>query len=331
LKTGDRSNHDSQLIAKDEPAIRVRKLNVTYAMGEDSVVSACRNIEFDVRGDESVGLLGESGAGKSTVAYAMMGLIEHPNEVKGEILYRGRDVLSMSQEELRGFRWNEVAMVFQAAMNSLDPVVTVGKNMDELIMDKGVARTKEEAKQLSLKLLQTMGLPPEVYKLHPFELSGGMKQRVVIAMALATNPRVLILDEPTTALDTITQYSVLSAIKSLKKEGRIGGTVLISHDISVQAFMVDRVLVLLKGILVEDGPVSDIVDAPKHPYTQLLNGLLKLEAGRGTAGGAQLTAKADQCPFAGSCPYVMPKCTQKIPPLITVQAGHRVACFLYGE
>jgi peptide/nickel transport system ATP-binding protein len=280
--------------------------------------------------DESVGLLGESGAGKSTVAYALMGLIEAPNEVKGEIIYRGRDVLKMDQEELRQFRWNEVAMVFQAAMNSLDPVVTVGKNMVELILDKRVARTKGEAKELSLQLLRTVGLEPEVYSLHPFELSGGMKQRVIIAMALATHPKTLILDEPTTALDTITQFSVLSAIKSLKEQGRLGGTILISHDISVQAFMVDRILVLLRGFLVEDGPVQTIVEAPKHPYTQLLNGLLKLDRENRTIGAKLGGVAKNECPFADSCPYVMPKCTEKLPPLITVADGHRVACFLYG-
>ena len=297
---------------------------------DDNVVNACRNVGFDVRGDESIGLLGESGAGKSTVAYAMMGLIEAPNEVDGEVVYRGKDVLKLSQEELRRFRWNEVAMVFQAAMNSLDPVVTVGKNMDELVLDKGVVRTKEDARGLSMKLLDTMGLTPEVYKLHPFELSGGMKQRVIIAMALAANPRMLILDEPTTALDTITQFSVLSAVKSLKQEGRIGGIILISHDISVQAFMVDRVLILLKGLLVEDGPVKTIVDAPKHPYTQLLNGLLKLDEGRRTANTKVTISQADECPFANSCPYVMAKCTESVPPLFTVGEGHRVACYLYG-
>ncbi len=318
------------MLASAEPAIRVRNLDVRYNMDEDVSVSACRSIGFDVGERESVGLLGESGAGKSTIGYAVMGLIEPPHQVRGEIAYHGRNVLKMSQRELRRFRWNEIAMVFQAAMNSLDPVVTVGKNMDELILDKGVAKTKDEARGLSLTLLKTMGLSDEVYKLHPFELSGGMKQRVVIAMALATNPKMLILDEPTTALDTITQFSVLSAIKSLKREGRIGGTILISHDVSVQAFMVDRILVLLKGLLVEDGPVKDIVNAPKHPYAQLLNGLLRLDEGKRTSNTKVATVQPNQCPFADSCPYVMAKCTQAVPPLVKVGEGHRVACYLYS-
>jgi peptide/nickel transport system ATP-binding protein len=319
------------LLASSEPAISVRNLSVTYATEEGaSAPPACKGVDFDLRSDESIGLFGESGAGKSTVAYAIMGLIQPPNKVAGEILCGSGDVLKMDDDQLRGFRWNKVAMVFQAAMNSLDPVVTVGKNMDELILDKRVVQTKPEAKALSLRLLQTMELPEDVYKLHPFELSGGMKQRVVIAMALATNPPVLILDEPTTALDTITQFSVLSAIKSLRSEGRIGSTILISHDISVHAFMVDRVLILLKGLVVEDAPVKVIIESPKHPYTQALNGSVKVEP-RGDAAPRRGTASsAGQCPFSASCPYVMARCTQSVPPLLTLENGHRVACYLYG-
>jgi peptide/nickel transport system ATP-binding protein len=239
-----------------EPALRVKNLEVAYALGNRVLLNACRDVQFDMRQGESVGLLGESGAGKSTVAYAVMGLIEPPNKVSGEVIYGGKNVLAMSQAELREYRWNQVAMIFQAAMNSLDPIATVGKNMDELILDKHVAGSKAEARELSKRLLNTVDLSEEVYKMYPFELSGGMKQRVIIAMALATNPKILILDEPTTALDTITQFSVLSTIKSLKEEGKVGGLMLISHDISVQAFMVDRILVMLKGLVVEDIPVK---------------------------------------------------------------------------
>lgn len=298
-------------------------------MGNGKYVPACRNVGFKTTYGESVGLLGESGAGKSTVAYAVMGLIESPNVATGEIIYNEKNVLSMSQQELRKFRWNEIAMIFQAAMNSLDPVVTVGKNMDELILDKGVVSSKEEARQLSRKLLETVDLSPEVYRMYPFELSGGMKQRVIISMALATNPKILILDEPTTALDTITQFSVLSTIKSLKSQGRIGGLLLISHDISVQAFMVDRILIMLKGLVVEDASVKTIMGSSKHPYTQVLTEKLTIDSSsKRTATG---TASPDRgCPFANYCPYAMSRCTDEVPPLITIGENHRVACFLFG-
>ena len=202
------SPEDLGLLSRAEPAIRVRDLNVSYSMGDHvPMMPACRDVQFDVEAEESIGLSGESGAGKSTVAYAIMGLIEAPNKATGEITCWGKDVLKMDQEQLRRFRWNEVAMVFQAAMNSLDPVVTVGANMDELIRDKGVARDKAQARELSISLLRTMDLSEDVYRMHPFELSGGMKQRVIIAMALATNPKMLILDEPTTARSTRSRSS----------------------------------------------------------------------------------------------------------------------------
>jgi oligopeptide/dipeptide ABC transporter ATP-binding protein len=293
-------------------------------------------VDFDAKPGESLGILGESGAGKSTVAYAIMGLIEPPNKATGDISYGGKNVLAMNEEELRRYRWNEVAMIFQAAMNSLDPVATVGKNMDELIRDKKVVSSKQEARELSKRLLSTVELSEEVYKMYPFELSGGMKQRVIIAMALVTNPKILILDEPTTALDTITQFSVLSTIKALKEEGKVGGILLISHDISVQAFMVDRLIIMLKGIVVEDGPVKDIVEGPKHPYSQVLTGFLKLEAKaelNATAAKAKSTTMLSPdvgCPFASFCPYVMRKCKEEVPPLITIGERHRTACYLYG-
>jgi len=164
--------------------------------------------------------------------------------------------------------------------------------------------------------------------MYPFELSGGMKQRVIIAMALATNPKILILDEPTTALDTITQYSVLSTIKALKNEGRVGGLLLISHDISVQSFMVDRILIMLKGLVVEDVPVRIVMEGAKHPYTQMLTEKLKINPSKKI--GASTTPSMNGCPFTNYCPYVMSRCVEEVPKLIQVADGHRVACFLFG-
>lgn len=318
-----------QIAQSQKPVLEVKDLNISYFIGNKSYMPACLDVNFDLKTGESIGLLGESGAGKSTVAYALMGLIEPPNQVKGQVIYGGRNVLKLNDKDLRRYRWNEIAMIFQAAMNSLDPISTVAKNMRELILDKKAAVGKADAKRISLELLDRVGLPEEVYDMYPFELSGGMKQRVIIAMALVTNPEILILDEPTTALDTITQFSVLSTIKSLKREKRVGAIVLISHDISVQAFMVDRLLVMLKGYIVEDAPIASILENALHPYSQVLTGKLKMnpiKKVKTTAGSAPSVG----CPFTAFCPYVMQKCREKMPPLISTDKGSRVACYLYG-
>jgi peptide/nickel transport system ATP-binding protein len=320
-----------QLEQSKNRVLEVKDLNISYSLRDKLLLPACLDVKFDLERGESIGILGESGAGKSTVAYALMGLIEPPNKVTGKVVYAGRNVLKLNQRDLRKYRWNEIAMIFQAAMNSLDPIATVGKNMRELILDKRTARSKAEAKKLALKLLDLVGLSEEVYDMYPFELSGGMKQRVIIAMSLVTDPKILILDEPTTALDTITQYSVLSTIKSLKKEGRIGTIILISHDISVQAFMVDRVLVMLKGYVVEDTPIKEMLEDAKHPYSQVLTGKLKMNASEKVISKTSAgISSARGCPFSAFCPYVMQKCNVDMPPLVSIGGGHRVACYLYG-
>jgi peptide/nickel transport system ATP-binding protein len=328
------SEEVEELVKKEHPefVISVRDLNISYWIGGNRWMPAVLDVQFDLRPGENIGILGESGAGKSTVAYALMGFIEPPNKVSGEVIYNRRNVLRFNDHELRRYRWNEIAMIFQAAMNSLDPIATVGKNMTELILDKRAAPNKGEAKKLAIRLLELVGLSMEVHNMYPFELSGGMKQRVIIAMSLVTNPKILILDEPTTALDTITQFSVLSTIKSLKEQGRIGTIILISHDISVQAFMVDRVLIMLKGYVVEDAPIKTILGSAKHPYSQVLTGALKLNTSKktlsGPATGASSTTKG--CPFTTFCPYVMQKCYESMPPLKPIdEAGHRIACYLY--
>lgn len=319
-----------ELLSDAEKSIQVKGLDISYCVGGKKWIPAAIGVQFDLKPGENIGLLGESGAGKSTVAYAMMGLIEPPNRVSGEVIYNGRNVLTFGPGDLRRYRWNEIAMIFQAAMNSLDPIATVGKNMIELILDKRCAPGKRAAKNLAVKLLDLVGLGDEVYGMYPFELSGGMKQRVIIAMSLVTNPKILILDEPTTALDTITQFSVLSTIKSLKAEGKIGTIMLISHDVSVQAFMVDRILVMLKGYVVEDAPTKTILGNAKHPYSQVLMGTLGLGGGKkvlSKTGSGTLASRG--CPFSTFCPYVMQKCLEEMPPLKLVEDGHRVACHLF--
>jgi peptide/nickel transport system ATP-binding protein len=328
-KTSTALTHAEDTHDTAEPLLSVRNLSVAYrsSKGKGTYVKALRNISFDVRPGETLGLLGESGAGKSTVASAIMALVEQPDKITGEIIYGGRNVLKLRGKELRDYRWIEASMIFQAAMNSLDPVVTVGKSFDELLVDKGLARGKANARELAKKLLRDMDLSDKVCEMYPFELSGGMKQRVIIAMALATHPKILLLDEPTTALDSVTQFGVLSTLKILKRGGHLQNLILITHDPSVHAFMVDRLIVMLKGAIVEDGPTQEVMTRPKHPYTQLLLGALPLAPKRGSISDK---SEDNACPFTRYCPYVMQKCRQRMPKLYPAGQEQSAACFLYG-
>jgi oligopeptide/dipeptide ABC transporter ATP-binding protein len=313
---------------KDEPILQVSNLNVTYVTGSGSL-HALKDVDFDVWKGETLGVLGESGAGKSTIGMALLRLIEPPSTAEGKMLFLGRDIAKISRQELEMYRWTEVAIIFQAAMNSLDPVVTVGKNFVEVLRAKKIARTKAEAVALSRRLLGSVGLPDSVFGTFPFELSGGMKQRVMIAMAIAANPKLLIADEPTTALDTITQFSILQLIKKLKKEGTLQSVLLISHDLSVQIFMVDRLVVMLRGRIVETALTREIVENPLHPYTRLLLGTLRGESTEAIKNA--MTPEEDACPFAAQCPHAMAKCTRSMPSTFEVGKNHTVACYLYGE
>lgn len=315
-----------------EQMLSVKDLSVTYRQSSGGTLEAVKQASFGLRRGEVLGIVGESGAGKSTVGWAILGMIEPPHLCRGDIVVKGKNVLSMSQSELRQYRWRDVAMVFQSAMNSFDPLITVGKNMTQVLMDKGVVRSKDEAKAHTSELFQTVGLDEMVPDMYPFELSGGMKQRVSIAMALSTNPGILIADEATTALDTVTQFSVLSLLVDLKTEGKIGAMILISHDLSVQAYMADRMIVMLQGWIIEAGSKEEVFKEPKHPYTQFLVSSLSLEAQPSKslteAAGATL-AGSGGCPFASACPHVTERCREKFPETTRLSETRGVACYLY--
>ena len=313
--------------------LSVRDYNVSYKLG-GKFVDAVRNLNFDLPRGQILGIIGESGAGKSTVGWGILGMIASPHKVSGSILSDGVDVLKMSQQELTNYRWTKVAMIFQSAMNSLDPVITIGKNFGQILLDKSVVSNRAEAKIRIAELLRTVGLSSATADMYPFELSGGMKQRVSIAMALAASPSLLIADEPTTALDTITQFSILTTLLDLRKSGKIGSLILISHDLSVQAFMVDEAMVMLKGRLVEKGSKKDIFKNPKHPYTQFLMRSLKLDR-RLNLAPKKMTNETELlshegCPFTQSCPYSMQKCFREFPGMTGLSPSQSVACFLYG-
>jgi oligopeptide/dipeptide ABC transporter ATP-binding protein len=314
---------------KDE-ILSIKNLCVTYKLQGGSL-DAVKDLNFGLSNGEVLGIIGESGAGKSTVGWGILGMIEPPHVCSGEILNEGRNVLGMDQHDLTEYRWKKVAMIFQSAMNSLDPVISIGKNFSQLLLDKGVVVSKTEAKQKTSELLKIVGLRESVADMYPFELSGGMKQRVSIAMALAASPRVLVADEPTTALDTITQFSVLSLLLDLRRQGKIGSMILISHDLSVQAYMVDYAMVMLKGRLVERGTKAEIFKDPKHPYTKFLMSSLSL----GQDKIPKLTRHEEAptaagCPFASFCPYVMQRCLKEFPEMTGLSDTRSVACFLYG-
>jgi len=322
-----------------EEILSVKDLSVTFRQADGVTLNAVKGVSFNLSRGEVLGIVGESGAGKSTVGWGILGMIEPPHLCRGEVVVNrsGKNVLSMNQHELREFRWKEVAMVFQSAMNSLDPVITVGKNFGQVLQDKHVVRSKKQAKARISELFRIVDLSDGVQEMYPFELSGGMKQRVSIAMALGTAPSILIADEPTTALDTITQFSVLNVLLDLKKQAKIGAMILISHDLSVQAYMADRAMVMLKGRLIEVGSKTEIFENPQHPYTQFLVSSLSLEKSgekkpptrSGT--GAMATPGAGGCPFTGMCPYVMEKCGEKFPEMTRLSETGSVACYLRGE
>ncbi len=308
--------------------LEVEGLTVSYYV-KDHYVDAVKDLSFVLPQGEILGIMGESGAGKSTVGWAIMRMIEPPHKVSGRIMNHGVDVLGMSPRELAEYRWRKAAMIFQTAMNSLDPVASVGKSFRRLLVDKQIVESGSEANRRVGELLEMVGLNPLVADMYPFELSGGMKQRVLIAMALAATPEVLIADEPTTALDTLTQFSILSTILSLRKAGRIGSMIFISHDLSVQAYMADRVMVMLKGRMVEVGSKDDIFNRPAHPYTRFLVESLKFDSRKTVVRNPSQDIKSG-CPFARYCSYAMTRCYDEFPQQTSLDYNHRVACFLYG-
>ncbi|MDI3317514.1 MAG: ABC transporter ATP-binding protein [Bacillota bacterium] len=306
---------------------------------EDGVARAVDGVSFDLGRGETLGIVGESGSGKSVTSLSIMRLISDPpgRIAGGRILFEGRDLLRLSEREMRKIRGNEISMIFQEPMTSLNPVFTVGYQIEESIRlhQKVDAR---ESRARAIEMLRRVGIPsPEVrVDQYPHQMSGGMRQRVMIAMALACNPKLLIADEPTTALDVTIQAQILELIKELKKE--FGTAVLlITHDMGVVADMCDRVIVMYAGKVVEEAPVDDLFERPLHPYTEgLLHSIPSMERRReklhvieGNVPNPLALPKG--CAFAPRCPYAVDRCRQEEPPLETAAAGRRVACWRHGE
>jgi peptide/nickel transport system ATP-binding protein len=314
-----------------EANLKIEHLNVSY-MSRGSRIHAVNDFSLSLRENESVGLLGESGAGKSTVGWAVLGMIEKPNIVTGSIGFRGQNILEMTQRELREYRWREAAMIFQASLNTLDPLVTIGQNFIELLTNKKICGNKQDAARLARSTLELLGLTESTMDAYPHQLSGGMKQRVAIAMAISANPKILVADEPTTALDTITQASILRLMKTLREQNKIRNILFVSHDITVHAYMTDRLIIMFRGRAVEEGNTKDIIKNPQHPYTKLLISSIQI-GGQKEAVKAGLTnnvSRDDACPYVPFCPHAMAVCSESFPKATRVADEHSVSCYLYG-
>ena len=323
---------------KTDKLLEVRDLQVSFftPAGE---VKAVNGISYDVNYDEVMGIVGESGSGKSVEAYSIIGLLQNPGKVVGgSITFEGQDMLSKTKDEMIAFRGKEVAMIFQNPMTCLNPVYTIGNQLVEALKAHDKSVSKEDAEKHAMKMLEEVGINnvEKRMKQYPHELSGGMRQRVMIAMGLICHPKLLIADEPTTALDVTIQAQILELMCELRE--KMGTAImLITHDMGVVAETADDVLVLYAGKAVEYGSIEDIFERPKHPYTQgLLNSIPRLDEDVELLNTIEGTVPAPDampagCRFAPRCPYGKDRCMKEKPGVY--HAGNSlVSCFRYeGE
>ncbi|HET7628744.1 MAG TPA: ABC transporter ATP-binding protein [Bacillales bacterium] len=306
---------------------------------DDGEIPAVNNIDFYVKPGEILGIVGESGCGKSVTSLSIMGLVPSPpgKIVGGEILFKGEDLTKASERRMRQIRGNEIAMIFQEPMTSLNPVFTIGDQLIEGIrLHKKVS--KKEARKKAVDILKLVGMPraEQLVDEYPHQLSGGMRQRVMIAMAMACEPEVLIADEPTTALDVTIQAQILDLMKRLNREMDTS-IVLITHDLGVVAEVCDRIVVMYSGKIVEEGTTATIFKNPQHPYTEgLIRSVPDMRDRRdrlySIPGNVPKPGTLKQgCHFAPRCEYAFDRCRDKDPELLTTEDGHKVRCFLHEE
>jgi peptide/nickel transport system ATP-binding protein len=320
------------------PLLEVEDLK-TYFFTRDGVVRAVDGVSFSVECGQTLAIVGESGCGKSVTSLSILRLIASPlgRTVGGRVIFEGTDLLALPEEGMRQIRGNAISMIFQEPMTSLNPVLTIGRQIAEVLtLHRGLTRAEASARAVEMLRLVHIPDPERRVQQYPHELSGGMRQRVMIAMALACEPRLLIADEPTTALDVTIQAQILDLMRELKK--RTGAAiVLITHDLGIVAEMAERVVVMYAGRKVEEAPVTELFARPRHPYTRgLLDSIPKLSVGRRGA-MIRLTEIAGTvpslaepiigCAFAPRCVYAVARCRTEYPPLDEQLPGHRVACW----
>jgi len=343
-------------MTEDGTLLSVRDVTVRFDT-DDGAVHAVDRVSFDLKRGEVLAIVGESGCGKSVTTMSLLGLLPPTASVEGEARFNGGvDLIGAPEGELRRIRGREISFVFQDPMTSLNPVFTVERQVGE-VLRRHLGMSKAQARERTIELLELVGIPSPERRVdeYPHQLSGGMRQRVMIAMAIACEPKVLIADEPTTALDVTIQAAVLDVLRELRE--RLGmAIVLITHDLGVVADIADRVVIMYAGQKVEEAPVAELFAHPQHPYTIGLLGAAPRTAdavlpAHGNGNGARrreepkrkrrrlveipgrvpaLTAPPDHCPFADRCPRADERTRSEVPPLETVRPGHLVACFHPG-
>ncbi|OCC15726.1 Oligopeptide transport ATP-binding protein OppD [Dissulfuribacter thermophilus] len=329
------------MIEKKVSLLRVDNFTLSFKKGS-SRVPLLKGLSFFVNPGESLCIVGESGCGKTLTSRSILGLIDQKIfEIdSGEILFKGQNILKLNEKDLIKIRGKEIAMIFQEPMTALNPVFTIGQQIEEMLTIH-LGLTKQHARSKIIELLKAVGIPDPEYRMHsyPHELSGGMRQRAMIAMAISCNPSLLIADEPTTALDVTVQAQILSLLKRLKQSNNMA-LILITHDLGIVSTIANRVIIMYAGYIVEEASVSELFSNPLHPYTQ---GLLKaipyeincevtqkrrLESIPGNV--PSMDEIGTGCPFQPRCKKQMPMCSERLPQLKTISKGQRVRCHYYN-
>lgn len=312
--------------------LTVKDLNVTY-INKTRRVMAVRRASFSIDKGDSLGIVGESGSGKSTLAMALLRLHPKSTEITGEALFDGKDLFSISEAEMNELRWMKLAVVFQKAMNALSPVHRISTQIEDIYRVHCPSASGEEIQERAMELLKLVNLPPRVYRLYPHEMSGGMLQRVAIAISLLHHPQLLIFDEATTALDVVTQGQILREILEMEKTLETT-RIMITHDMSVVATTCNKVAVMYAGELMEFGMVKDVLTRPRHPYTQGLQDSFPSLKGENpkllSIPGflPDLSKDIPGCVFAPRCAHATERCRREKPPMTKTSEAGQAACWL---
>lgn len=321
-----------------ETILEIKNLCVEFKTAEGTV-KAVDHLDYTLHKGEKLGIVGESGSGKSVSSLAMMRLIPDPpgKIVQGEILYQGQNLVKTKEKDMRKIRGNEISMIFQEPMTSLNPIIRCGKQIAEsLVLHRGMA--KKEAQEEAVRIMESVGIanPKVRYYEYPHQMSGGMRQRIMIAMALACQPNILIADEPTTALDVTIQAQILDLIQEMNE--KLGTAVIfITHDLGVVSELCDTVMVMYTGHIVEQAPAGELFADPRHPYTMgLLHAIPRITKERRplqTIEGVvpNPTERIAGCSFSPRCPYASERCRREEPPMLQISENHRIRCWLHTD